>query len=201
MGLEASHMLQWKSNCAGLLACLLVFLLPAILLPQEKIPFFTQLLGDTKQKIYEIRYGKDGLPEGNLYEADTLHAGEEPVLAIRSEQKKNLYFKGYVGGTYANGVWEPLSGESYRGTSSGMLEWLAKKNFDPLTQTAQYYALGDEEDKPEANRVYVENTGSIALLHLCACFAEKRSQPAARHRRKKISFWTQKACLENRTTV
>lgn len=95
---------QWKSNCAGLLACLLVFLLPAILLPQEKIPFFTQLLGDTKQKIYEIRYGKDGLPEGNLYEADTLHTGEEPVLAIRSEQKKNVYFKGYVGGTYANGV-------------------------------------------------------------------------------------------------
>ena len=151
---------QWKSNCAGLLACLLVFLLPAILLPQEKIPFFTQLLGDTKQKIYEIRYGKDGLPEGNLYEADALHTGEEPVLAIRSEQKKNVYFKGYVGGTYANGVWEPLSGESYRGTSSGMLEWLAKKNFDPLTQTAQYYALGDEEDKPEANRVYVENTGA-----------------------------------------
>ena len=32
---------------------------------------FTQLLGDTKQKIYEIRYGKDGLPEGNLYEASS----------------------------------------------------------------------------------------------------------------------------------
>lgn len=160
LGLGSKSHAQWKSNCAGLLACLLVFLLPAILLPQERIPFFTQLLGDTKQKIYEIRYGKDGLPEGNLYEADTLHAGEEPVLAIRSEQKKNLYFKGYVGGTYANGVWEPLSGESYRGTSSGMLEWLAKKNFDPLTQMAQYYALGDEEDKPEANRVYVENTGA-----------------------------------------
>ena len=191
---------QWKSNCAGLLACLLVFLLPAILLPQEKIPFFTQLLGDTKQKIYEIRYGKDGLPEGNLYEADTLHTGEEPVLAIRSEQKKNVYFKGYVGGTYANGVWEPLSGESYRGTSSGMLEWLAKKNFDPLTQTAQYYALGDEED----NR---KRTGFMWKIreHRATTFMRllrwKRSQPAVRHQRKKISFWPQKDCLENRTTV
>lgn len=95
-------------------------------------------------------YGKDGLPEGNLYEADTLHAGEEPVLAIRSEQKKNLYFKGLCRRNVCEWRMGPLSGESYRGTSSGMLEWLAKKNFDPLTQTAQYYALGDEEDKPEA---------------------------------------------------
>lgn len=161
---------------------------------------FTQLLGDTKQKIYEIRYGKDGLPEGNLYEADTLHTGEEPVLAIRSEQKKNVYFKGYVGGTYANGVWEPLSGESYRGTSSGMLEWLAKKNFDPLTQTAQYYALGDEEDKPEANRVYVENTGASRYYIYAPASLEKITTRGAASE-KKISFWPQKDCLENRTTV
>ncbi len=160
LGVGSKSHAQWKSNCVGLAACLLVFLLPAMLLPQGEIQFFTQLRGDTKQKIYEIRYGKDGLPEGNLYEADKLHTGEEPTLTISSEQKKNLYFKGYVGGTYAGGVWEPLSGESYRGTSSGMLEWLADKDFDPLTQTAQYYALGDAAGKPEVNRVYVENTGA-----------------------------------------
>ncbi len=107
-------------------------------------------------------------------------------------RRKICIFKGYVGGTYANGVWEPLSGESYRGTSSGMLEWLAKKNFDPLTQTAQYYALGDEEDKPEANRVYVENTGASRYYIYAPASLKKRSQPAARHRRKKISFWTQR---------
>lgn len=160
LGLGSKSHAQWKSNCIRLAGCLLLFLLPAILLPQEKIPFFTQLRGDTEQKIYEIRYGKNSLPEGNLYEADTLHAGAEPALIISSEQKKNLYFKGYIGGTYANGVWEPLSGEIYRGTSSGMLEWLAEKGFDPLTQTAQYYELGDDADRPEANRIYVENTGA-----------------------------------------
>lgn len=160
LGLGSQSHAQWKRNCAGLLACLLIFLLPATLLPQEKIPFFTQLREDTRARIHEIRYGKDSLPEGNLYAADTLHTGEEQMLTISSEQKKNLYFKGYVGGTYANGVWEPLSGESYRGTSSGMLEWLAQKGFDPLTQTAQYYALDDAAGRPETNRVYVENTGA-----------------------------------------
>ena len=155
---------------------------------RKRFRFLTQLLGDTKQKIYEIRYGKDGLPEGNLYEADTLHTGEEPVLAIRSEQKKNVYFKGYVGGTYANGVWEPLSGESYRGTSSGMLEWLAKKNFDPLTQTAQYYALGDEEDKPEANRVYVENTGASRYYIYAPASLEKiTTRGAASEKKRSVS--------------
>ena len=178
-----SHV-QWKSNCAGLLVCLLVFLLPALLLPQEKIPFFTQLRGDTKQKIYEIRYGKDELPEGDLYEADKLHAGAEPALVISSEQKKNLYFKGYVGGTYANGVWEPLSGEVYRGTSSGMLEWLADKGFDPLTQTAQYYTLGNSADKPETNRIYVENTGASRYYIYAPASLEKISANGAASEKK-----------------
>ena len=151
-----SH-LQWKRNCAGLLAVFLLFLAPAMMLPQSEMLFFTQLRGDTEQKIHEMRYGKDSLPEGNLYEADKLHSGDEIMVRVQSEQQKNLYLKGYVGGTYANGVWEPLSGEAYRGNFAGMLEWLAKKGFDPLTQTAQYYRLGEAADRPEENKVYLED--------------------------------------------
>ena len=160
LGLGSKSHAQWKSNCAGLLACLLVFLLPAILLPQERIPFSHSFWAIRNRR--SMRFGMERTDCRKEICMKQTRSMRERNRCWRSvpNRRKICIFKGYVGGTYANGVWEPLSGESYRGTSSGMLEWLAKKNFDPLTQTAQYYALGDEEDKPEANRVYVENTGA-----------------------------------------
>lgn len=154
-----SH-LQWKQNAVGLFAGTLLFLIPALLLPRTDLAFFTQIRGAVKEEIHEFRYGTDSLPNGNLYQADMLQESEDEMLQVRSEQQKNLYLKGYVGGTYAQGVWEPLSGDAYRGESAGMLEWLSKRGFDPLTQAAAYYALCEKDKQPDGNRIQIENTGA-----------------------------------------
>ena len=108
-----------------------------------------------EQEIHEIRYGKDTLPEGNLYEASGIHENTEVMLEVQSQQEKDLYLRGYVGGVYRNGQWEKLPNSAYSGDNAGMLAWLKKKNFDPLTQVAQYYQLGDQQDDLEDNQVQI----------------------------------------------
>lgn len=43
-----------------------------------------------------------------------------------------------------------------------MLKWLAKLNFHPLTQAAEYYALSDaeQEDIPETNELQMNVAGA-----------------------------------------
>ncbi len=109
-----------------------------------------------QKEIHEIRYGKDTLPEGNLYQASRLHASDEVMLEVQSQQEKNLYLRGFVGGSYQNGQWKELSDAAYTGENAGMLSWLKKQNFDPLTQVAQYHKLGDQQELPEENQVQVK---------------------------------------------
>jgi transglutaminase-like putative cysteine protease len=108
-----------------------------------------------EQEIHEVRYGKDSLPEGNLYEASGIHENTDVMLEVQSQQEKDLYLRGYVGGVYRNGQWEELPDSAYSGENAGMLAWLKKKDFDPLTQVAQYYQLGDQQDKLEDNQVQI----------------------------------------------
>lgn len=111
---------------------------------------------DVVEKIHEIRYGKTWFPEGNLYQADELKdAGGKELLSVISEQEKTLYLKAFVGGIYQNGKWEQLSDSEYGGENAGMLEWLKKKHFSPLTQSAAYYKVGKEKDIKE-NQVKIE---------------------------------------------
>lgn len=46
-----------------------------------------------------------------------------------------------------------------------MLKWLAKLNFHPLTQAAEYYALSDaeQEDIPETNELQMNVAGAYAI--------------------------------------
>lgn len=62
-----------------------------------------------EEKVHEIRYGKDILPEGDLYQAGKLHASTEVMLEVQGQQEKNLYLRGFVGGSYQNGQWEEMS--------------------------------------------------------------------------------------------
>ena len=52
-----------------------------------------------EEKVHEIRYGKDTLPEGDLYQAGKLHASTEVMLKVQGQQEKNLYLRGFVGGS------------------------------------------------------------------------------------------------------
>ena len=109
-----------------------------------------------EEKVHEIRYGKDTLPEGDLHQAGKLHASTEVMLEVQGQQEKNLYLRGFVGGSYQNGQWEEMSDAAYSGKNAGMFTWLKARSFDPLTQVAAYNQLGEEQDVPEGNQVQVK---------------------------------------------
>lgn len=109
-----------------------------------------------EEKVHEIRYGKDILSEGDLYQAGKLHASTEVMLEVQGQQEKNLYLRGFVGGSYQNGQWEEMSDAAYSGKNAGMFTWLKARSFDPLTQVAAYNQLGEEQDVPEGNQVQVK---------------------------------------------
>lgn len=112
---------------------------------------------DVKQTIHNARYGNDTLPAGNLKEADTLNQSSEEMLKIQTQQEKDLYLKGFVGSDYdvESGSWKPLTEADYGYDNTGLFEWLKKQNFDPLTQTADYYNIGNSEREPEVNKVKI----------------------------------------------
>lgn len=75
--------------------------------------------------IQDMRYGYDTLPEKNLSKAAELLQGDDDVLVITTEQRKNIYLKGFVGARYADGKWNTLADAQYKGKRAGMLTWLS----------------------------------------------------------------------------
>lgn len=144
---------------AGLTAVLVIC---AAALPQEDMLSMAKAKSALELSIRNMRYGQPTLPEGHVDEAARLKANENEMFTVTSEQEKNLYLKGYSGGRYMDGCWKPLSNADYGGEYSGMLKWLAKLNFHPLTQAAEYYALSDaeQEDIPETNELQMNVTGA-----------------------------------------
>lgn len=112
-----------------------------------------------KQKIHDLRYGKEELPEGDLSQAGTFQSDQQKMLRVTSAQEKNLYLKAFVGGKYENSNWSYMPDSEYGGSDAGMLQWLKEKNFDPLTQSADYYRIGKEKDV-ETNQVQIEVSGA-----------------------------------------
>lgn len=121
-----------------------VLLVPALLLPGE-FAGYDAWRADLTEKIETLRYGKQLLPQGDLYRSDELKAGEGVVLEVTSEQQKNLYFASFLGSVYEDGAWQALPKSSYGGENTGLLRWLKKQNFVPQTQLAQYARLAEGE--------------------------------------------------------
>lgn len=108
------------------------------------------------EKIHELRYGKTWFPQGNLYQANELKEDDgKEFLSVISEQEKTLYLKAFAGGVYQDGKWEEMPDSEYGGKNAGMLEWLKKKQFSPLTQSAAYYKAGKDKEI-KANRIKIE---------------------------------------------
>lgn len=113
----------------------------------------------TKKKVHELRYGEEKFPAGNLKLADAFQTDSQKMLKVASAQEKNLYLKAFVGGVYRDGVWENMPESEYGGKNAGMFTWLKDKNFDPLTQSADYYRIGGNTDI-EQNKVKIEVSGA-----------------------------------------
>ena len=133
-----------------------LFILAAVLLPQGELPQIRTLREDTEQGIWELRYGKDTLPAGDLYCADMLLSSSDDMLTVTTEQEKTLYLRAFTGGELNRdyGWWDVLPDSAYSGEYAGLLTWLNDQGFDPFTQAAQYYALCG--DAPEENTVTVQ---------------------------------------------
>lgn len=136
--------------------CTAVLCFGVAIAPADDLVFVDRFREDVKQTVHTVRYGEDILPQGDIKLADKLNKnGSQKVLKIHTEQEKSLYFRGFVGGKYENGVWKRLPDSAYSGDYSGVLDWLAEKNFNPLTQLADYYNLSKGKDIPKRNRVQV----------------------------------------------
>lgn len=140
--------------------CALALCLCARFAPAGEMSSVTRLRQQLQQEVHTLRYGVDLLPQGRIDRARILHQGDQELLRVKTQQEKSLYLKGFVGSVYENGVWTPLPDAAYGGEYAGMLDWLAQEGFDPLSQSAAYYALCDPDSAPEGNRVEVEVTGA-----------------------------------------
>ena len=150
----------WKIRMVWTTAITLILVVCAAFIPENDWQTVRNLRERIAAQIDVFRYGEDTLPEGNLYLAGELQQGQGEMLQIHSEQSKVLYLKNYSGGDYKAGCFAPLSDGCYGGEYAGMLRWLSEKDFDPFTQVADYYALGDAEDHPEENELQIRVTGA-----------------------------------------
>ncbi len=120
----------------------------------------TRLLREnTGEYIHYLRYGQKELPEGTLADAGLLgtstSGADAAAILVYTDQEKTLYLKGYTGAVYHNGQWTPLDNSAYSGDNAGMLSWLHRQGFDPQTQAASYWALGDESLLPPRSDISV----------------------------------------------
>ena len=139
---------------------LAVVCIPGKMVSVSELESVSEFREKVQTKIHEVRYGEDTLPEGNLYQAAELQQDDREMLQLATEQQKTIYLKGFVGAVYTDGFWDPLPDSAYGGTDAGMLEWLEKKGFDPLTQVAAYYTYGEDDNKPEKNRLNITVSGA-----------------------------------------
>lgn len=127
----------------------------ALTLPGQELTQIRLFRENAARQLHELRYGADHLPEGELRAAGQLLEENGILISVQSDQKKSLYLKGFVGSVLEDGSWKTLPDSAYGGSDAGILDWLAEKHFDPLTQTAQYYSLADQEERSEYNRIQI----------------------------------------------
>lgn len=158
--ISTKHQEMTKRGFLWLAVVVALFCVASSMMDQKELESIQQFREDVQTKIHTMRYGEDVLPEGDLRAADELKASEEDMLTVKTNQEKNLYLRGFVGGTYQNGSWQALSDSAYGGDNAGMMKWLKKQKFDPLRQNSEYLNLGEDADKNPENQVQVTVTGA-----------------------------------------
>ena len=151
------------------MVCMALFLLCALPGAEKELSVVSGFRNELLQTVEKLRYGEDPLPQGQLEAAARLDQGDDEVMRVQTGQEKTLYLRAFTGAQLVDGNWQELSDAAYGGTYAGMLKWLAKQGFDPVTQPASYYALCGDDSMPEVNSLTVTVTGgSRKYLYLPA---------------------------------
>lgn len=169
MSLPGGHLVPQSLRTLNL--CVLVLFVGAAMLPSQKIEGVEELRENIAEQIHTARYGMDSLPMGNMKKAGMLHAKSEVMLAVSTEQEKDLYLTGFVGGEYTAETWLPLADSAYTGEYEGMLRWLRQNRFDPLTQSAQYYALCENSNVEKNTLSVITQNASRSVIYAPASAA------------------------------
>ena len=150
----------------GILLLLLLWI-PAVFMTvftasYEKLPSIEKAKERAAEKIEQIRYGSDTLPEGDFAKASGLQDGEENRLVLRMDTAQELYLRGFTGGAYTSEGWETLPATAYQGDYDGMLTWLETQHFSVQRQYAEYAQLTAARNNGSADtmEVNVENVGA-----------------------------------------
>lgn len=146
-------------NVAWLVVMTVLFLVTAVLPGTGRQQDVVDIKEQADEAVQHLRYGEDTLPEGDLSRADELLDGDSDTLVVTSEEKKDIYLKGFVGSRYADGKWSELSAAEYKGDRSGMMFWLSDRGFMPVDQYSAYTGA-DPEQADRSNLVTVKNVGA-----------------------------------------
>ena len=131
----------------------------ALVLSGGTLQWIDAARANTVQAVHTLCYGSDSLPEGDLRHAEKMQTGTDTVLTVRTQQQKNVYLRGYVGGRYEDGVWKPPARSAYAGEYTGLFSWLEGQNLQPVSQYGAFLAAG-QETEPAENIISVENVSA-----------------------------------------
>ena len=144
--------------------CMAVLFLCAAFVPAQPMHSMQVLRSDITEEVHLMRYGRETLPLGEIEKAASLHESGELMLTLSTEQEKDLYLNGFVGGEYANGAWQPLPDSAYSGEFDGMLDWLSSHGFSPQSQTALYHSLSQQSDPLVENHIFILNQSACRSM-------------------------------------
>ncbi len=181
---------QRRMGIRGLVSVLcigMILILTGILTSgYEKVSTIERWKQSAIDRFEEFRYGRETLPEGNMVKASELISDqEEDALEIKMQTPQELYLRGFVGADYHKYTWETVPVESYQGEYEGMLSWLGKKGFHPVSQYAEYADLTAEalDGTQEYTDVEVKNAGAYRKYMYLPVTAKEWSSGSGRYRK------------------
>ena len=126
--------------------------------PSTLVDTFKTQIKDT---VYQLRYGKDSLPKGDLTRAGALlKKSETPALQLSFDTLDEMYLRGFVGAEYEGQKWTTLDNEAYMGRQEGMLEWLDSRQYHPVFAYAACMEEGGNEEYLHSQTIRVVNSGA-----------------------------------------
>ena len=83
----------------------------------------------------------DGMPGGDLNQADTVTYDGRPALTVTTPNAFSMYLKGFTGDVLEDGVWQPLSADTYFKDYSLTGPWVRSDAFSPAISLGQLLDL------------------------------------------------------------
>lgn len=123
------------------------------------------LRDNVSDRIRSIRYAPEAavqpLTGGDLNSAKSLHFDGDTALVVTMEQPSPGYLRDYVGTSFEDGKWQPISEDAKTGKYLGLDQWLAQRDLYPWMQLSTLYALDAQRTGSAARKqtVTVENVG------------------------------------------